>query len=68
MKKYRVKSYNEGGEMESEQEIEVMNPDLMMAVKQVQAAVKATGMAFKDTGKRLTPEQEKYARERMSRR
>ncbi len=45
MKKYRVKSYNEGGEMESEQEIEVMNPDLMMAVKQVQAAVKATGMA-----------------------
>ncbi len=45
MKKYRVKSYNEGGEMESEQEIEVMNPDLMMAVKQVQAAVKAAGMA-----------------------
>jgi len=45
MKKYRVKSYNEGGEMESEQEIEVMSPDLMMAVKQVQAAVKATGMA-----------------------
>ncbi len=45
MKKYRVKSYNEGGEMESEQGIEVMNPDLMMAVKQVQAAVKAAGMA-----------------------
>ena len=31
--------------MESEQEIEVMNPDLMMAVKQIQASVKATGMA-----------------------
>lgn len=31
--------------MESEQEIEVMNPDLMMAVKQIQAAVKAAGMA-----------------------
>jgi len=45
MKKYRVKSYNEGGEMESEQGIEVMNPDLIMAVKQVQAAVKAAGMA-----------------------
>lgn len=45
MKKYRVKSYNEGGKMESEQGIEVMNPDLMMAVKQVQAAVKAAGMA-----------------------
>jgi len=31
--------------MESEQEIEVMNPDLMMAVKQMQAAVKAAGSA-----------------------
>lgn len=31
--------------MESEQEIEVMNPDLIMAMKQIQAAVKATGMA-----------------------
>jgi hypothetical protein len=30
--------------------------------------VRQPGMAFKDTGKRLTPEQEKYARERMSRR
>jgi hypothetical protein len=45
MKKYRAKSYEYGGKMESEQEIEVMNPDLMMAVKQVQAAVKAAGMA-----------------------
>jgi hypothetical protein len=45
MKKYRNKSYEYGGKMESEQEIEVMNPDLMMAVKQVQAAVKAAGMA-----------------------
>ncbi len=45
MKKYRTKAYNEGGEMESEQEIEVMNPDLMMAVKQIQAAVKAAGSA-----------------------
>jgi hypothetical protein len=45
MKKYRCKSYNEGGKMEAEQEIEVMNPDLMAAVKQVQAAVKAAGMA-----------------------
>ena len=31
--------------MEAEQEIEVMNPDLMMAVKQIQAAVKAAGSA-----------------------
>jgi hypothetical protein len=45
MKKYRNKSYEYGGKMESEQEIEVMNPDLMMAVKQIQAAVKAAGMA-----------------------
>lgn len=45
MKKYRTKAYNEGGEMEAEQEIEVMNPDLMMAVKQIQAAVKAAGSA-----------------------
>lgn len=45
MKKYRNKSYEYGGKMESEQEIEVMNPDLMMAVKQVEAAVKAAGMA-----------------------
>jgi hypothetical protein len=45
MKKYRSKSYEYGGKMESEQEIEVMNPDLMMAVKQIQAAVKAAGMA-----------------------
>jgi len=45
MKKYRTKAYNEGGYMEPEQEIEVMNPDLMMAMKQIQAAVKATGMA-----------------------
>jgi hypothetical protein len=45
MKKYRNKSYEYGGKMESEQEIEVMNPDLMTAVKQVQAAVKAAGMA-----------------------
>jgi len=45
MKKYRNKSYEYGGKMESEQEIEVMNPDLMMAVKQVQAAVKSAGMA-----------------------
>jgi len=44
MKKYRAKGYEYGGKMESEQEIEVMNPDLMMAVKQVQAAVKAAGM------------------------
>jgi hypothetical protein len=44
MKKYRNKSYEYGGKMESEQEIEVMHPDLMMAVKQVQAAVKASGM------------------------
>lgn len=45
MKKYRSKAYEQGGKMESEQEIEVMNPDLMMAVKQIQAAVKATGSA-----------------------
>lgn len=45
MKKYRSKVYNEGGKMESEQEIEVMHPDLMMAVKQMQAAVKAAGSA-----------------------
>ncbi|NBS71118.1 hypothetical protein EBT31_19755 [bacterium] len=45
MKKYRAKAYNEGGKMEAEQEIEVMNPDLMMAVKQIQAAVKAAGSA-----------------------
>lgn len=45
MKKYRSKAYEYGGMMESEQEIEVMNPDLMMAVKQMQAAVKAAGSA-----------------------
>lgn len=45
MKKYRSKVYNDGGKMESEQEIEVMHPDLMMAVKQMQAAVKAAGSA-----------------------
>ena len=45
MKKYRSKAYEHGGMMESEQEIEVMHPDLMMAVKQIQAAVKAAGQA-----------------------
>ena len=45
MKKYRAKAYEYGGKMESEQEIVVMNPDLMMAVKQIQAAVKAAGKA-----------------------
>lgn len=45
MKKYRSKAYEYGGKMESEQEIEVMHPDLMMAVKQMQAAVKAAGSA-----------------------
>ena len=41
----KAKRYDGGGKMYAGQEIEVMNPDLMSAVKQVQAAVKAAGMA-----------------------
>jgi len=33
--------------------------------KMTKSGMRQTGMAFKDTGKRLTPEQEKYATERM---
>ena len=40
----KPRKYNEGGNMGEGQEIEVKNPDLMAAVKQVQAAVKAAGM------------------------
>lgn len=46
----KPRKYNEGGKMEYSQEIEVKNPDLMAAVKQMQAAVKAAGvtpMAYK---------------------
>jgi uncharacterized protein YqgV (UPF0045/DUF77 family) len=40
----KPRKYEEGGEMYSGKEIEVKHPDLMSAVKQMQAAVKASGM------------------------
>jgi len=41
----KTKKYNEGGKMDEESgaEIEVKGMDLMMAVKQLEAAVKAGG-------------------------
>jgi len=41
----KAKRYEDGGKMYGGQEIVVMHPDLMMAVKQMQAAVKTAGMA-----------------------
>lgn len=41
----KPRKYEGGGKMEYSQEIEVKHPDLMSAVKQMQAAVKAAGMA-----------------------
>ncbi len=41
----KAKKFEEGGKMYAGQEIEVKHPDLMAAVKQMQAAVKAAGMA-----------------------
>jgi uncharacterized protein YqgV (UPF0045/DUF77 family) len=41
----KAKKFEEGGKMYAGQEIEVKHPDLMAAVKQIQAAVKAAGTA-----------------------
>lgn len=41
----KPRKYEDGGKMGYSQEIEVKHPDLMSAVKQMQAAVKAAGMA-----------------------
>jgi len=41
----KAKKFEDGGKMYAGQEIEVKHPDLMSAVKQMQAAVKVAGMA-----------------------